>query len=184
MGKFADEINSVVCFTLSDNIQIHLRREKKFPVWEICVNFFLNPKARALWGKVWSRKQRKTITDFNLVKSHLHFQTPFQYAKARDLLLSNKCCNESWIFSPIRTKRTRLLHTLWWAADVVNVSIKLVKQKITGKGVYLNTHILNLFIPRKTRNKVTTQWMMWWVCRLELRRSCETCKTEDHRQGC
>ena len=36
-------------------------------------------------------------------------------------------------------------------------SIKLVKQKITGKAVNLNTDILNLSIPRKTRNKVTTQ---------------------------
>ena len=40
VGKFPDELNFVVCFTLSDNIQIHLRREKKFPVLEICVNFF------------------------------------------------------------------------------------------------------------------------------------------------
>ena len=46
------------CFTLSDNIQIHVWR-KKFPVWEICVNFFLNPKARALWGKVWSRETKE-----------------------------------------------------------------------------------------------------------------------------
>ena len=35
--------------------------------------------------------------------------------------------------------------------------MKIVKQKITGKAVNFNTHILNLFIPRKTRNKVTTQ---------------------------
>ena len=47
-----------ICFTLSDNIQIHVWR-KTFPVWEICVNFFLNPKARALWGKVWSRETKE-----------------------------------------------------------------------------------------------------------------------------
>ena len=58
VGKFADELNLVVCFTLSeDNIQIHLRWEKKFPVLEICVNFFRTVstilKPGVSGGKVW-----------------------------------------------------------------------------------------------------------------------------------